>query len=92
MKTREAYTELSVQLASIQAKLDWLIKQQNKKVDFKIDYKINSTPAIASTCSRCGLYTCDGTKCAYSGHQLAKGDFADSGLAQEWRASGDLNV
>lgn len=89
MKTREAYTELSVQLASIQAKLDWLIEQQNKKVDFKIDYKITKG---STGCIKCGLYTCDGTKCVYSGHQLAKGDFADSGLTQEWRPSGDLNV
>lgn len=71
MKTREAYTELSVQLASIQAKLDWLIEQQKKtnKIVTLEDIHITSSP-----------------------YALTKGDLGDSGLAQEWRPSGDLNV
>lgn len=53
MKTKDAYTELSVQLARIENKLDLLL-EQNKPIQ-------NTIPTIGYTgCARCGKWQCLG--------------------------------
>lgn len=85
MKKSEIFTELSVKLAQLEAKLDWLIEQQNKKVE--LENRVKVLEAYVDTQLKQKYYGK-----ILDGYALSAGDFVDSGLQQEWRPSGDLSL
>lgn len=79
MKVGEkAFTELSIQLAQIQAKLDKLLE---------IEGRVKVLEAYVDTQLKQKYYGK-----IPDGYALSAGDFVDSGLQQEWRPSGDLSL
>lgn len=65
MKTKDCYTELSIQIARLESKVDFLIeKLVNKETTVSI-------PNIGYTgCARCGQWTCRGN-CSVLGGAVA---------------------
>ena len=96
MKKSEIFTELSVKLAQLEAKINWLIEQPKKGINKPVLWDINTNP-VKQKCLWEGMkpgepacLSCPCPKC--TPYCLSGGSLSDGGSVQTWRPSGDTNL